>query len=56
MLLHRFYISFGLVNTIGRFRVGFGEGHVFNTIEHSFLATVPKYLSSEPPQYVPEAT
>ncbi len=40
----------------GRFRVGFGVGHISNTIELSFLATVPGYLNSEPPQYVPEAT
>ncbi len=30
----RFYISFAFVNTIGRFRVGFGVGPISNTIEH----------------------
>ncbi len=40
----------------GRFRVGFGVGHLSNTIEHCFLATIPEYLNSEPPQYFPEAT
>ncbi len=34
------------------YRVGFGVGHISNTIEHKFLATVPGYLNSEPPQYV----
>ncbi len=50
-----FNISFAFVNTI-RFRVGFGVGHISNTIEHTFLATVPRYFNSEPRQYVPEAT
>ncbi len=36
----------------GRFRVGFGVGNIYNTIGHSFLATVPRYFNSEPLQYV----
>jgi len=36
--------------------VGFGVGHISNTIEHTFIATVPEYLNSKPPQYIPEAT
>ncbi len=39
-----------------KFRVGFGVVHISNKIEHSFLTTVPGYLNSEPPQYVPEPT
>ncbi len=35
-----FYISFAFVNTIGRFRVGFGVGHIYNMIEHTFLAKI----------------
>ncbi len=31
-----FYISFALS---GRFRVGFGVGHISNTIEHELLVT-----------------
>ncbi len=52
----RFYISFAFVNTIGRFRVGFGVGHISNTIEHTFLVMFPRYLNSEQPQYVLEVT
>jgi len=50
------FISVLIFSTLsGRFRVGFGVGHISNTIEHAFLATVPGYLNSEPPQYIPEA-
>ncbi len=35
-----FYISFAFVNTIGRFRVGFGVGHIYNMIEQTFLAKI----------------
>ncbi len=45
-----------LLTLSGRFRVGFGVGHISNTIEHSFLGTDPGYLNSEPPQYVSVAT
>ncbi len=45
-----------LLTLSGRFRVGFGVGHISNMIEHELLATVPEYLNSEPPQYVLEAT
>ncbi len=39
-----------LLTLSGRFRVGFGVGHISNTIEHSFLGTDPGYLNSEPLQ------
>ncbi len=41
-----------LLTLSGRFRVGFGVGHISNT----FIATVPGYLNSEPPQYVSVTT
>ncbi len=52
----RFISILHLLTLSGRFRVGFGVGHISNTIEHTFLVTVPEYLDSEPPQYVPEVT
>ncbi len=45
-----------LLTLSGRFRVGFGVGHISNMIEHSFLGTDPRYLNSEPAQYVSVAT
>ncbi len=46
-----FFISvFHLLTLSGRFRVGFGVGHISNTIEHSFLGTDPGYFNSEPLQ------
>ncbi len=48
-VLHLFTLS-------GRFRVEFGVGHISNTIEHYLLGTDPRYLNSEPPQYVSVAT
>ncbi len=45
-----------LLTLSGRFRVGFGVGHISNMIEHSFFAKVPRYFNSDPLQYVPEAT
>ncbi len=37
-----------LVTLSGRFRDGFGVGHISNTIEHSLLGIDPGYLNSEP--------
>ncbi len=51
------FISVLYLSTLsGRFKVGFGVGNICNTIEHTFLATVPEYLNSDQPQYVPEVT
>ncbi len=41
-----------LLSLSGRFRVGFGVGHIYSMIEHYLLGTDPGYLNSELPQYV----
>ncbi len=48
-----FYITFAILS--GKFRVGFGEGDISNTILHELLTTLLGYLNYEPPQYIPEA-
>ncbi len=45
-----------LLTLSGRFRVGFGVGHISNMIEHYVLGTDPRYLNSEPPQDISVAT
>ncbi len=49
---HVFISVVHLLTLSDRFRVGFGS----NTIEHTLIITVPRYLNSEPSQYVSGAT